>query len=105
MHLGVSMWSYFRKWKAGEMDIPGFIFAAKEAGAEGVELLDFFYAGEGIEEKRAAAQEALRQTGLPCPIFPKMTKTVSSSNGRKRTSCRLPLISTPGNLAKPIAVI
>ncbi len=69
MHLGVSMWSYFRKWKTGEMDIPGFIFAAKEAGAEGVELLDFFYAGEGIEEKRSAAQDALRKTGLPCPIF------------------------------------
>jgi sugar phosphate isomerase/epimerase len=63
------MWSYFRKWKAGEMDIPGFIFAAKDAGADGVELLDFFYGGEGIDEKRAAAKDALAHTGLPCPIF------------------------------------
>lgn len=67
MKIGVSMWSYFRSWRAGELDIPGFIRAAKEAGAEGVELLDFFY--KDVEADRAAALAALKETGLPCPIF------------------------------------
>ena len=67
MHLGVSMWSYVQPFKAGTLDVPGFIRKAKEAGAEGVELLDFFY--RDIEADRAAALEALAETGLPCPIF------------------------------------
>lgn len=69
MKIGVSMWSYVRPFQAGNLDIPGFIFEAQRAGAEGVELLDFFYKNEGIEEKRAAALAALEETGLPCPIF------------------------------------
>lgn len=68
MRLAVSMWSYFRAWKEG-MSIPEFIWAAKHAGAEGVELLDFFYAGEGVEEKRADVLKALKESGVPCPIF------------------------------------
>lgn len=67
MHIGVSMWSYFRTWKAGNLDIPGFIHEAKRAGAEGVELLDFFY--KDAETERHLAKQALEETGLPCPIF------------------------------------
>jgi sugar phosphate isomerase/epimerase len=80
MKLAVSMWSYFHPWKDGNLDIPGFIHAAKEAGAEGVELLDFFYNDPGqprvnlftteqVTDKRNQAFQALQQTGLPCPIF------------------------------------
>jgi sugar phosphate isomerase/epimerase len=79
MKLAISMWSYFRTWKGGGFDIPAFIREAKKAGAEGVELLDFFYQGGGsnagamtseeVAPLRAAAQEALAETGLPCPIF------------------------------------
>jgi sugar phosphate isomerase/epimerase len=67
MKLGVSMWSYFRPWKEGRIDIPGFIYEAKRIGAEGVELLDFFY--KDIESDRDAAQSALWETGLEIPIF------------------------------------
>lgn len=67
MRLGVSMWSYYRPWKEGRIDIPGFVREAKRIGAEGVELLDFFY--RDPEAERAAIQEALDETNLPVPIF------------------------------------
>lgn len=67
MKIAVSMWSYFRSWKDGRIDIPGFIKEAKNAGADGVELLDFFY--KDIEREREEAQNALTETGLPIPIF------------------------------------
>src|SRR5688572_26212234 len=80
MKLGVSMCSYFRPWKEGRLDIPGFIHEAKRAGAEGVELLDFFYKGTGtasatvlsqeeVAPERGRALAALAEAGLPCPIF------------------------------------
>jgi sugar phosphate isomerase/epimerase len=64
MKLGVSMWSYFHAWRAGRIDLPGFVREAKRIGADGVELLDFFDKGEREEVKAALAG-----TGLPCPIF------------------------------------
>jgi sugar phosphate isomerase/epimerase len=67
MKIGVSMYSYVSVVQAGRLDIPGFIREAKRAGAEGVELLDFFY--KDVERDRAAALAALEETGLPCPIF------------------------------------
>ena len=67
MKLAVSMYSYYRTVKSQGMDIPGFIRTAKEAGADGVKLLDFFYS-DPINE-REQAHEALKETGLPCPIF------------------------------------
>ena len=67
MKLAVSMYSYYRTVKDGAMDIPGFIREAKKIGANGVELLDFFY--KDPEAERPAALEALKETGLPCPIF------------------------------------
>ena len=67
MKIGVSMWSYFRTWRAGELDIPGFVRAAKAAGADGVELLDFFYKDRDTERPLIVA--ALQETGLPVPIF------------------------------------
>lgn len=82
MNLAISMWSYFHPWREGRLDIPGFIHAAKDAGADGVELLDFFYNDPGTDrvalfhsddrqviEKREAAKQALQETELPVPIF------------------------------------
>jgi sugar phosphate isomerase/epimerase len=67
MKLAVSMYSYYRTVHSGAMDISGFIHEAKKSGADGVELLDFFY--KDVETERAAALAALAETGLPCPIF------------------------------------
>lgn len=79
MKLAISMWSYFRTWKGGKFGIYEFIHEAKRAGAEGVELLDFFYKGQGsnagamnadeVAPEREAAMMALHETQLPCPIF------------------------------------
>lgn len=68
MRLGVSMWSYFRPWKAGQIDIRSFIVHAKQSGAEGVELLDFFYQGD-VTTGRELADAGLAETGLTVPIF------------------------------------
>lgn len=67
MNIGVSMYSYFATVRKGNLDIPSFIHEAKKAGADGVELLDFFY--KDVEADRAAALRALDETALPCPIF------------------------------------
>jgi sugar phosphate isomerase/epimerase len=67
MTLGVSMWSYFPAWRDGRLSIPGFIHEAKRAGADFVELLDFFYRDR--EADRAEALMALAETGLSVPIF------------------------------------
>lgn len=80
MKLAVSMWSYVQPWKAGGFGVPEFVTAAKEAGVDGVELLDLFYkppaeawtaehTPESIAEARQIAQDALRESGLACPIF------------------------------------
>ncbi|HMS54815.1 MAG TPA: sugar phosphate isomerase/epimerase family protein [Fimbriimonadaceae bacterium] len=79
MNLGVSMWSYFRVWRAGNMSIPDFVREANRAGADGVELLDFFYqAAQGrtkaltspeVDSERSAIKAALAETGLTVPIF------------------------------------
>jgi len=61
------MWSYVHAWKAGKVDIAGFIHESKRIGAEGVELLDFFY--KDREADRALALKALDETGLPCGVF------------------------------------
>lgn len=67
MKLAVSMYSYYRTVRGGGMDLPGFIRETKRIGADGVELLDFFY--KDVEPERQAALDALAETGLPCPIF------------------------------------
>lgn len=80
MKIGVSMWSYFHTWRKGGFGVPAFIHEARRAGADGVELLDFFYNDAGadrvhlfttdmVADKRAAAKDALAVTGLPVPIF------------------------------------
>lgn len=90
MKIAVSMWSYFRAWKDGRLDLAGFIREAKSAGADGVELLDFFYnepdqarieefEPEYLAARHAQIHAALSETGLPVPIF-------SVSNNFAKTS-------------------
>lgn len=67
MKLGVSMYSYVTEVQAGRMDIVSFIHEAKRIGADGVELLDFFY--KDVETDRTAALSALARTGLPVGVF------------------------------------
>ncbi len=67
MKIGVSMWSYFRSWRAGQLDIPGFVRAAQAAGADGVELLDFFY--KDREHERPLIKSGLMDANMPVPIF------------------------------------
>lgn len=67
MKLGVSMWSFVHPFKAGRIDIPGFIHEAKKMGADGVELLDFFYKERDPERNQALM--ALEETGLVCSVF------------------------------------
>lgn len=67
MKLGVSMYSYVAAVKAGQLDIKSFIHEAARIGAEGVELLDFFYTDWDADRKVALA--ALKEVGLPCGVF------------------------------------
>lgn len=66
MKLGISMWSYVHPWQQKKIDVAGFIKTAKDLGADGVELLDFFMPGPAEFE---AAKRALAETGLPCGVF------------------------------------
>jgi sugar phosphate isomerase/epimerase len=67
MKLGISMYSYVAAVKDGRLDLPGFIREAKRIGADGVELLDFFY--NDADSERVIAKETLEETGLPCGVF------------------------------------
>lgn len=67
MRVAVSMYSYFRYVRTGELGVGAFIRAAKEAGAEGVELLAPFF--KDYEADHAAALDGLAESGLPCPLF------------------------------------
>lgn len=67
MKVGVSMYSYVRAVKDGRLDLAGFIREAKRIGADGVELLDFFY--NDWEADRSVAQDVLAETGLVCGVF------------------------------------
>lgn len=67
MRVGVSMYSYVSAVQAGRLDLVGFIREANRIGAEGVELLDFFY--KNPAEERELAKSALQETGLVCGVF------------------------------------
>lgn len=67
MRLGVSMWCYVGAWKDGRLSISDFVREAARIGADGVELLDFFY--RDIEADRASALRALDEVGLAVSAF------------------------------------
>jgi sugar phosphate isomerase/epimerase len=86
MKLGVSMYSYLRAVKDGRLDIASFIHEAKRIGADGVELLDFFY--KDVEADRARAQEALRETGLVCGVFSVAQNFAKSSEEERQAQAK-----------------
>lgn len=67
MRISVSMWSVVSAYRAGTLDIPGFIHFAQQSGAAGVELLDFFWKDQIAES--AAVDAALRETGLSVTAY------------------------------------
>jgi sugar phosphate isomerase/epimerase len=67
MKLGISMWSYVQAFKAGRIDIVGFIAECKRLDVDGVELLDHFWRDAGSEVPAAIAK--LDEVGLPCCVY------------------------------------
>jgi sugar phosphate isomerase/epimerase len=65
--LGVSMWSYYTVWKRGDIDISSFIRTVRNDGAEGVELLDFFWKDREAETK--AVEKTLAETSTPVGVY------------------------------------
>ncbi len=61
------MYSYASAHRKGLIDAPGFVREAKRIGADGVELLEYFY--KDVEAERPAVLGALAENGMPCPIF------------------------------------
>lgn len=62
MRIAISMWSVNAEIRAGRMDLRGFLRFAREVGAEGVELLDYYFP-EG-ESQIPAIRTALADTPL-----------------------------------------
>jgi sugar phosphate isomerase/epimerase len=70
MKLSVSMWSVVSVVKAGKMDLRGFVeFAARqqENGAQGVELLDYFWRDRAVELPQVKQQVA--DAGLALAVY------------------------------------
>lgn len=67
MKLSVSMWSVVETVRAGKIDLPGFIEFAAKQGAEGVELLDYFWKDEKAEVPTAKKQIA--DAGLTLAVY------------------------------------
>ena len=70
MKLSISMWSVVSVVRAGQMDLAGFVeFAARqqENGAQGVELLDYFWRDQAAELPRVKRQVA--DAGLALGIY------------------------------------
>jgi len=61
------MWCYVRAVQAGQMNLIEFLNEAKRIGADGVELLDFFYKDPHSERDDVKAK--LKELDLPCGIF------------------------------------
>jgi sugar phosphate isomerase/epimerase len=67
MKLGVSMYSYYRLWKAEILDIPGFIEIARKIGADGVELLAPMW--RDIDAEFPTVEAALKASTLPVGVY------------------------------------
>jgi sugar phosphate isomerase/epimerase len=70
MKLALSMWSYVRAWRRGEVDIMKFLTIAGEMGMEGVELLDVFFPRDdsALTQAETIARYARNQK-IQVPIF------------------------------------
>ena len=70
MKLSISMWSLVSVVKSGKMDLPSFVeFAAHQQanGAQGVELLDYFWGDREAELPRVKRQVA--DAGLALAVY------------------------------------
>lgn len=67
MKLSVSMWSVIETVRAGKIDLPGFIEFAAKQGADGVELLDYFWKDEKAEVP--AAKKQIADAGLTLAVY------------------------------------
>lgn len=84
MKLGVSMYSYVKAVQDGRMGIVDFITEAKNIGADGVELLDFFY--KDVESERASAKDALASHGLVCGVFSVANNFAKADEAERRVA-------------------
>jgi sugar phosphate isomerase/epimerase len=78
------MWSYYAVWAKGGFDIPKFIETAKEIGAEGVELLDFFWKDRAVDEP--IVLEALKKTGIPVGVYSVSNSFISANPADRQKS-------------------
>jgi len=70
MKLSISMWSVVSAVRKGKIDLPGFVeFAAQqqENGAQGVELLDYFWSDRDAEIPKVMRQ--IRNAGLELAVY------------------------------------
>ena len=86
MKIAVSMWSFVHDFQGGKLDIEGFIRKAKELGAEGVELLDFFWTDRNAEI--GAVKAALKELGMPVCTWAVGNDFVSPDPGKREESVR-----------------
>ncbi len=81
MKLGLSMWSVVHAVKAGTLDTQLFIQFARDNGADGVELLDFF--ATATDE---SIPDWLKASGLPCGVFSVSNNFAKPSSGDRENA-------------------
>jgi len=67
MKLSVSMWSVVQSVREGKIDLPGFIDFAAQQNAEGIELLDYFWADKQAQIPLVKKQVA--DVGLKLAVY------------------------------------
>lgn len=67
MKVGVSMWSYVSHYQENKMDVLAFLDTAKSLGAEGVELLDFFWKDK--ESELPKVKDKLAAMNMPVSAY------------------------------------
>ena len=86
MKTAVSMWSFVGDFQEGKIDAEGFVRKAKELGAEGVELLDFFWKDRNAEI--GAVKSALKELGMPVCTWAVGNNFVSTDPADREASLR-----------------
>src|SRR3954451_11381839 len=67
MKLSVSMWSVVQTVREGKMDLHSFIDFAAQQGAEGVELLDYFWTDK--QAQIPLVKQQIAQAGLALAVY------------------------------------
>jgi len=82
----VSMWSFVGDFQEGKIDAEGFVRKIKELGADGVELLDFFWKDRNAEI--GAVKSALSDLGMPVCTWAVGNNLVSTDPADREASLR-----------------